>query len=125
VIRKTGQFVRDRLALHLEMKLDVLERERRLGSQRSQHLPVIVGERPAAPSYRDNAVGALAPSERTERERCHAHRRSVALPDSPVRQRGLLCLGNNVLEAGQRSLASGLGERSSSLAGTLIRPPPP
>ena len=60
VIRQTGQLVGDRLAAHLEMELDVLERERRLRSQRPQHLEVVVRERPTASSDRDHAVGALA-----------------------------------------------------------------
>jgi hypothetical protein len=60
MIRETGQFVRHRLAAHLKMELDVLEGERRLGSQRPQDLKVIIGERPPTASHRDHAVGALA-----------------------------------------------------------------
>ena len=42
------------------MELDVLEGERRLGSQRPQDLEVIIGERPPTASHRDHGVGALA-----------------------------------------------------------------
>ncbi len=60
MIRGTGQFVRHRLAAHLKMELDVLEGERRLGSQRPEDLKVIIGERPPTASHRDHAVRALA-----------------------------------------------------------------
>jgi len=97
VIRETGQLIRDRPAAHLKMELDVLERECCLGSQRSQNLEVIVGERPPTARNRDHAVGALTRLERAERDGRHADRSAVRLADPAVRRCDALRFAHDVL----------------------------
>jgi len=93
------------------MELDVLERKRRLGSQRSQDLEVVVRERPSTPSHGDHAVGAFARVERAERDRRDADRGSVGFAGSTVRQCDALGAEHNILEPRQGSVTARLDER--------------
>ena len=111
VVRKTGQLVRDGLATHLIVELDVLERERCFGSERPKHVEIVVGERAPAARNRDHTVGAIVRFERPERDRGDAHGGGVGLADPAALQRSALRFLHDVLEACQRPLATGLDER--------------
>ena len=93
------------------MELDVLERERRFGPERPEHVEIVVGERAPATRHRDHTVRAIVRFERPERDGGDAHGGGVGFADPAALQRGALRFLHDVLEACQRPLTARLGER--------------
>ena len=69
MICEPGQLIGHRLATDLQVEIDVLQRERRLGAERAEHLSVVLGERSPDARDRDQTVDPAAWLERPERHR--------------------------------------------------------
>ena len=69
---ETGQIVGDRLALDVEVQVDVCQRERRARCERAQQLEIVLAEAGVFTGDRDQPVwsGRPARSGRARRSRC-------------------------------------------------------